>query len=157
MYIELLQALQNMRTQTYSEDAMTAPSARYCVHAGAGRSSAERSPHAERGRGASAPAGMHVFCSCGPKHFGVTRRLAWALRCPCYEWHMMPSSQLFGGMAQMLCLDHPWLQVVTNNRRVFQRIARTFAELAQSLVPGHTFALRSSAEGPHKVVKQSLL
>lgn len=88
---------------------------------------------------------------------GGTRRLAWALRCPCYEWHMTSASQLFGGMAQMLCLDHPWLQVVTNNRRVFQRIARTFAELAQCLVPGHTFALRSSAGGPHKVVKQSLL
>ena len=52
----------------------------------------------------------------------------------------------------MSCLIRPCLQVVANNRHVFRRVARIFAELAESLVPGHSFALRSSAEGPHKVV-----
>lgn len=45
----------------------------------------------------------------------------------------------------------PRLQVIVNNRRVFQRVAEAFVDLAQSLVPGHQFALRANAGGAHKV------
>lgn len=44
------------------------------------------------------------------------------------------------------------MQVITNNGRVFRRVAEAFADLAQSLVPGHTFALRADAGGAHKVM-----